>query len=252
MKLSFVLFDEIEKASDALWNLLLGILDKATLTLGDNRRVDFSRALIFMTSNLGAAEMSSILRPNLGFAAGEAERNRADGMVDEKIERQDLPRGRGSGAAQVHAGVHEPHRQDGGVPAAGRCELRKILTMELNMVQQRIFSAANAAPFVFTLTDDGQGLPAARRHRHEIRRAPPEAGHRPTWCIRFEPDRDRAGARRRPDPRGFRRGAAALTFFKDAEDMPAYVMARMVDTFACAPAHDVWPAEPVAQPTACA
>src|SRR5579871_3612098 len=60
MKLSFVLFDEIEKASDALWNLLLGILDKATLTLGDNRRVDFSRALIFMTSNLGAAEMGSI------------------------------------------------------------------------------------------------------------------------------------------------------------------------------------------------
>src|SRR4030088_908887 len=48
LKLSFVLFDEIEKASDALWNLLLGILDKATLTLGDNRKVDFSRALIFL------------------------------------------------------------------------------------------------------------------------------------------------------------------------------------------------------------
>src|SRR5207253_5250566 len=74
MKLSFVLFDEIEKASDALWNLRLGILDKATLTLGDNRRVDFSRSLIFMTSNLGATEMGSILRPNLGFAAGESER----------------------------------------------------------------------------------------------------------------------------------------------------------------------------------
>ena len=57
IQLSFVLFDEIEKASDSLWNLLLGILDKATLTLGDNRRVDFSRALIFMTSNLGASEM---------------------------------------------------------------------------------------------------------------------------------------------------------------------------------------------------
>src|SRR5262245_57257210 len=71
MKLSFVLFDEIEKASDALWNLLLGVLDKATLTLGDNRRVDFSRALIFMTSNLGASEMGSILRPNMGFAASE-------------------------------------------------------------------------------------------------------------------------------------------------------------------------------------
>src|ERR1700740_3506437 len=60
VKLSFVLFDEIEKASDALWNLLLGILDKAVLTLGDNRRVDFSKALIFMTSNLGAREMNSL------------------------------------------------------------------------------------------------------------------------------------------------------------------------------------------------
>ena len=67
MKFSFVLFDEIEKASDALWNLLLGILDKATLTLGDNRKVDFSRAMIFMTSNLGASEMSSLMSPKLGF-----------------------------------------------------------------------------------------------------------------------------------------------------------------------------------------
>src|SRR5271154_5243806 len=85
MKLSFVLFDEIEKASDALWNLLLGILDKATLTLGDNRRVDFSRAMIFMTSNLGASEMAGILRPNLGFAAGEVERSRARGEVDAEL-----------------------------------------------------------------------------------------------------------------------------------------------------------------------
>src|SRR5271156_2156925 len=71
-KLSFVLFDEIEKASDALWNLLLGILDKGTLTLGDNRRVDFSRSMIFMTSNLGAAEMSALVSPTLGFNAYDA------------------------------------------------------------------------------------------------------------------------------------------------------------------------------------
>jgi ATP-dependent Clp protease ATP-binding subunit ClpB len=56
-KLTLVLFDEIEKASDSLWQLLLGILDKATLTLGDNRRVDFSRTIVIMTSNLGAREM---------------------------------------------------------------------------------------------------------------------------------------------------------------------------------------------------
>ncbi|MEZ5351044.1 MAG: AAA family ATPase [Bryobacteraceae bacterium] len=69
MKLSFVLFDEIEKASDALWNLLLGILDKATLTTGDNKKVDFSRSLIFMTSNLGASEINAILQPRMGFGA---------------------------------------------------------------------------------------------------------------------------------------------------------------------------------------
>src|SRR6202011_3109940 len=67
VQISFVLFDEIEKASDALWNLLLGILDKGVLTLGDNRRVDFSSAMIFMTSNLGASEMCSLSSPRLGF-----------------------------------------------------------------------------------------------------------------------------------------------------------------------------------------
>src|SRR5438874_8391358 len=68
IKISFVLFDEIEKASDALWNLLLGVLDKSTLTLGDNRRVDFSHAMIFMTSNLGAVDMAAMLRPGMGFS----------------------------------------------------------------------------------------------------------------------------------------------------------------------------------------
>src|SRR5271169_2056893 len=67
LKLSLVLFDEIEKASDSLWNLLLGILDKATLTLGDNRRVDFSSTMVFLTSNLGATEMSSLVSPRMGF-----------------------------------------------------------------------------------------------------------------------------------------------------------------------------------------
>src|SRR5438034_1528666 len=75
VKLSFVLFDEIEKASDALWNLLLGILDKATLTLGDNRQVDFSRCMIFLTSNLGASEMSSLVSPRLGFHVPSFEDN---------------------------------------------------------------------------------------------------------------------------------------------------------------------------------
>ncbi len=108
IKLSFVLFDEIEKASDALWNLLLGILDKATLTLGDNRKVDFSRAMIFMTSNLGASEMSS--HPG---AQARLQRRRGAGAqrfrrVRREDHRQDRAHRHGSRAAQVHAGVHEP------------------------------------------------------------------------------------------------------------------------------------------------
>src|ERR1700760_3295825 len=67
LKLTLLLFDEIEKASDALWQLLLGILDKATLTLGDNRRVDLSQCLIVMTSNLGAHEMDDLMTGGLGF-----------------------------------------------------------------------------------------------------------------------------------------------------------------------------------------
>ena len=84
LKLSILLFDEIEKASDALWQLLLGILDKGTLTLGDNRRVDLSQCIIIMTSNLGACEMSSLVEGSLGFAQ---KRNVLDAGFDEKINR---------------------------------------------------------------------------------------------------------------------------------------------------------------------
>src|ERR1700730_15580160 len=132
MKLSFVLFDEIEKASDALWNLLLGVLDKATLTLGDNRRVDFSRALIFMTSNLGASEMGNILRPNLGFAAGAGERNQAAGLVDESLSGKVMRAG--VEAARRKFTPEFMNRIDKTVVfrPLGLAELRKILDIELN------------------------------------------------------------------------------------------------------------------------
>src|SRR5271157_6383473 len=67
LQLSFLLFDEIEKASDALWQLLLGMLDKATLTLGDNRKVDLSRTVIFLTSNLGGGEITELMQGGMGF-----------------------------------------------------------------------------------------------------------------------------------------------------------------------------------------
>src|SRR5262244_2082342 len=85
-RLTLVLFDEIEKASDSLWQLLLGILDKATLTLGDNRRVDFSRTIVIMTSNLGAREMSELVGDRIGFAPAKANTDN-DSDVDQQIYR---------------------------------------------------------------------------------------------------------------------------------------------------------------------
>jgi ATP-dependent Clp protease ATP-binding subunit ClpB len=231
MKLSFVLFDEIEKSSDALWNLLLGILDKATLTLGDNRRVDFSRALIFMTSNLGAAEMGSILRPNLGFAAREAERQTAAGIVDaqtrDKIARAGLE------AARRKFTPEFMNRIDKTVVfrPLGEPELRKILVIELNMVQQRVFKSASGAPFVFSLTDPAkeyllrEGTDVKYGARHLKRAIDRNLVHPLSNLIATE--QVRGGDLIRVD---YDNSLSQLTFFKEAEDMPAYAMVQMVDT----------------------
>src|SRR2546428_13179268 len=73
LKLSFLLFDEIEKASDALWQLLLGILDKATLTLGDNRRVGLSGTMVLLASDLGGGEVTGAVTGGLGVVRSAEE-----------------------------------------------------------------------------------------------------------------------------------------------------------------------------------
>src|SRR5437870_6190382 len=149
IKLSFVLFDEIEKASDALWNLLLGILDKATLTLGDNRKVDFSRAMIFMTSNLGATEMSSLLSPRLGFHVPSVPDAGSHAKLSARIS------GAGVAAARRKFTPEFINRLDKIVvfKSLGNEELRRIVDIEIELVQQRIQSAAASKPFVVNVTD---------------------------------------------------------------------------------------------------
>jgi ATP-dependent Clp protease ATP-binding subunit ClpB len=156
VKVSVVLFDEIEKASDALWNLLLGILDKATLTLGDNRRVDFSKAMIFMTSNLGAAEMNSMLRPKLGFASREVERQQATGVIDVKL--GDKISRAGVDAARRKFTPEFMNRIDKTVVfhPLGACELRKVLEIELDEVRERIEKAQGGKSFLMNVTDSAR------------------------------------------------------------------------------------------------
>jgi ATP-dependent Clp protease ATP-binding subunit ClpB len=151
-KLSFVLFDEIEKASDALWNLLLGILDKGTLTLGDNRQVDFSAAMVFLTSNLGAAEMSSLMTPRLGFHAPSFDGPSCNGTLSARISRT------GVEAARRKFTPEFINRLDNIVvfKSLGREELRRIVNIELEMVQQRIQTAAASGPFLVNVTDSAK------------------------------------------------------------------------------------------------
>jgi len=145
LKLSILLFDEIEKASDALWQLLLGILDKATLTLGDNRRVDLSQCIIIMTSNLGAGEMSNLVEGGLGFA-GKA--TQVDAALDQKIDRTAVEAARRKFTPEFMNRIDKVV-----VFKTLRPEhLQQILEIELGMVQQRILMAATANQFVFNCT----------------------------------------------------------------------------------------------------
>jgi ATP-dependent Clp protease ATP-binding subunit ClpB len=238
LKVSFVLFDEIEKASDALWNLLLGILDKGTLTLGDNRRVDFSRAMIFMTSTLGSAEMGSMLRPSLGFATSEIERCRAEGIIDEGL--NDKISRAGVEAARRKFTPEFMNRIDKTVVfrPLGCDELHRILNIELNMLQQRIFNSASTTPFVFNvsagakdyLLREGTDMKYGARH---LKRAIDRGLVHPISNL-IASDQIRGGDLIQVD---FDSELQCLSFVKQAEDMPAYAMIQMVDTtFAPQPA----------------
>jgi len=148
LKLSFLLFDEIEKASDALWQLLLGMLDKATLTLGDNRRVDLSQTVIFLTSNLGGGEITELMQGGMGFVR-PTEKPAAG--FDEKIERTAVEAARRKFSPEFmnrldKVVVFHPLRRE---------QLEKVLEIELGQVQQRVLETAKGQ-FLFRVTDPGR------------------------------------------------------------------------------------------------
>ena len=165
LKLSILLFDEIEKASDALWQLLLGILDKATLTLGDNRRTDFSQCVIIMTSNLGAAEMSELINGTMGFAQKPTH---LDARLDTKIDSTAVD------AARRKFSPEFMNRIDKVVVFRTlRAEhLEQILEIELGMLQQRILQTTGNNQFVFScrspvkefLISEGTDMKYGARH----------------------------------------------------------------------------------------
>jgi ATP-dependent Clp protease ATP-binding subunit ClpB len=150
LKLSFLLFDEIEKASDALWQLLLGILDKATLTLGDNRRVDLSQTMIFLTSNLGGGEITELMTGGMGFVQPT---DKTEDRLDHKVERtaQEAAKKKFSPEFMNRLDkvvVFHPLRQE---------QLEQILEIELGMVQQRVLDTGRGQ-FLFRVTSAARGF----------------------------------------------------------------------------------------------
>jgi len=148
LKLSFLLFDEIEKASDALWQLLLGMLDKATLTLGDNRRVDLSQTVIFLTSNLGGGEITELMGGGYGFIkAGD----KSAENLDEKVQRTAVEAARRKFSPEFMNRLdkivvfHPLHRK----------QLEQVLDIELAMVQQRVLETAKGQ-FLFRVTTNAR------------------------------------------------------------------------------------------------
>ncbi len=148
LKLSFLLFDEIEKASDALWQLLLGMLDKATLTLGDNRKVDLSQTVIFLTSNLGGGEIAELMHGGMGFV--QPTDKPAIGL-DEKVQRTAVE------AARRKFSPEFMNRLDKVVVfhPLQREQLQEVLDIELGQVQQRVLDTAKGQ-FLFRVTEAGR------------------------------------------------------------------------------------------------
>ncbi len=150
LKLSFLLFDEIEKASDALWQLLLGILDKATLTLGDNRRVDLSQTMIFLTSNLGGGEITELMTGGLGFVQPT---DKPSDKLDTKVERTAREAAKRKFSPEFmnrldKVVVFHPLRLE---------QLEQILEIELEMVQQRVLGTARGQ-FLFRVTPEARAF----------------------------------------------------------------------------------------------
>ncbi|RZV38850.1 MAG: ATP-dependent Clp protease ATP-binding subunit [Candidatus Acidulodesulfobacterium acidiphilum] len=82
---SVILLDEIEKASDLVFNLFLQVFDEGFLTDGRGKRVYFSDSVIIMTSNLGSHEFSKFTKP-LGFIESNDIVKSIKGTINKEIE----------------------------------------------------------------------------------------------------------------------------------------------------------------------
>ena len=146
MKLGIILFDEIEKSSDALWQLLLGVLDKATITLGTCVQVNFSNQIIIMTSNLGSTDMSRMIDGGIGYRSSAE----IDSNIDTKMSTTAI------NAAKKKFTSEFFNRIDKVVvfKTLTKEQIQKVLMIELGQVQTRL--QLSDIPFLMHVDDSAK------------------------------------------------------------------------------------------------
>src|SRR6202047_2867435 len=121
------------------------MLYKATLTLGDNRKVDLSRTVIFLTSNLGGGEITELMQGGMGFIQPT---DKPTDALDEKVERTALEAARRKFSPEFmnrlgKVLVLHPLKRE---------QLEEVLAIELGHVQERVLETAKGQ-FLFRVTE---------------------------------------------------------------------------------------------------
>lgn len=152
---TILLFDEIEKANTQLWNLLLGVLDKGEITLGDNKVINLTDCIIVMTSNLGAREMASMDEDSIGFLKKcQANDTKTESEIDQKLYNV------GVAAAKKRFSPEFINRIDKLIVFRSLTmdSLSKILDLELRKVQHSIITNThpNFPKFSLSFTPDAK------------------------------------------------------------------------------------------------
>ena len=162
--LSLVLFDEIEKAAPSMTRLLLGVLDKGILRLGDNSTVNFEKSLVFLTSNLGAREMMREINPDFGFQSVRTA-ERAD--LTSKLQ------GIGLVAVRKRFSPEFVNRIDCIItyqPLTAE-SLSTILDQQIVDLQNHVNTRLGNRSFTLDVPFESAPVPAQKRHQRGIRRA---------------------------------------------------------------------------------
>jgi ATP-dependent Clp protease ATP-binding subunit ClpA len=148
--LALILFDEIEKAAPSMTRLLLGVLDKAALRLGDNTTVNFERTLIFLTSNLGAEAMRKEIAPDFGF----------EGMVGAQPTSGTKLQAIGMGAVKRRFSPEFVNRIDAVITyrplEAGA--LDQILDLQLHALRKHVQNRLEERAFEIEVTDEARAF----------------------------------------------------------------------------------------------